>query len=121
MVKPLSIGFNLSVGSNWFVELLNSFFNGSALVKPLSIGFNLSVGSNWFVELLNSFFNVQPPPSLVEPEWCLNKTFDFLKTMKFSIHPSLEDIILKDSFSVGCGFRQISLVSFILFREEGVS
>ena len=90
----------------------------SALVKPLSVGFGLVITAERFAELSRSFFNVRPPPLWLEPQWCLNKALDFLKTRRFAVNPSLEDITLKTIFllALASGRRVSELHSFLRRR-----
>ena len=90
----------------------------SALVKPLAVGFGLRITAERFAEVSKSFFNFRPPPSLVEPQWCLNKVLDFLKTRRFSTNPTLEDITLKTLFllALATGRRVSELHSFLRRR-----
>ena len=79
-----------------------------------------------FAELCKAFFNVRPPPSVIEPQWCLNKALDFLKTNRFCTDPCLEDITLKTLFllALASGRRVSELHSllrrrgFIVFGEH---
>ena len=98
----------------------------SALKKPLRLGFNIHLDSEHFLELSRAFFHIRPPPPMVEPQWSLNKVLNFLKTRRFTVNPSLEDLTLKALFllALASGRRVGELHSlirrrgFIVFGER---
>ena len=91
----------------------------SALKKPLRLGFNIHIDSEHFIELSRAFFHIRPPPPMVEPQWSLNKVLNFLKTRRFTVNPSLEDLTLKALFllALASGRRVGELHSLI--RRKG--
>ena len=90
-----------------------------ALIQPLQLGFDIVVNIRTFLQLSRSFFLKRPPPTMVEPQWCLNKVLNFLKTRRFTTNPSLEDITLKALFllALASGRRVGELHS--LLRRKG--
>ena len=74
-----------------------------ALMQPLKLGFSIDLCSEPFTLLIKSFFLERPLQPPREPQWCLDKVLDLLKSDRFVVNPCLKDLTMKVVFLIGLG------------------